>query len=508
MSSRTPILSGIATPPANPTALGEHSYWGVYAIAAALPNGGANALTAPAFAHLQAGDIAYVGAFPGPDAAGALYVCQFPGTVGGNDADWVSLGGNFATVRDAHFFVVAENDGGGVDPYDATVTDADFIDTGNGAGIQSALAAAAVIIAAPGGGPVDIRCRPMGVTYDGVAVTGPLTIPAGCALLGANRTICSVTGLSGAGQNQSIFTMDEFTTLEGFNVMSPAPAGGAPVGGVGVIACSAGTEFQNIRNIRLETSGNAGAGIARVVNIGIAGLAADGIVVEGCSFKGYKAADNNTGGTYKHVAFANTATPDQTNVVRDCMMNTCDIGVTANCPRVRVDDCQFYDVRYLGVELNTAGGAGLGADWAVDGCIVELDTSEASDAGAGVLSRKACVAISSIGAGPYVSDAKVCNNILRALDNATPTIDWYGVFIDADNPGSVTDRTNVSNNNIRLSGLGNPGAGPFPLLRHGVTCNDADVTNTVVVANGMAGINAAQFVDGLGAATAINAHNV
>lgn len=215
-----------------------------------LPNAPNNIISAAEYVKLEAGDIAATASFSVPTGTEyGLWTCIFPGTSGGGDAVWVrcdntSSGGAIQTIRDAHVIVVAQQGGGFTPTTGVPVTDtllnlnpqvagiaADFIDTGDGAGLAAALTAATALSAAT---PCDVRLRPCDIDLASGAVLGPLAIPQNTSLIGASATESTITGRVAVGQNQGVFTMAVGSSLERMRVISPAPTGG-PIGSGGIV---------------------------------------------------------------------------------------------------------------------------------------------------------------------------------------------------------------------------------------------------------------------------------
>jgi hypothetical protein len=238
VASRTPVADGLAIAPSELSELASHRYWGRYASAGDLPNAASNAAVAPSFPRLRAGDVAYV------TGDSTLYQCTSPGTAGGADATWASLGGGggaVQTVRSSYVFVVAQNNylqalanqgdppmptnNANLVPAPSPAADVegvtcDYLDTGNGLELDQALLAAA---ARPGGGGVDIRLRPCGINLADSVM--PLVVPSGCRVIGAGKIASTIRGASSgnAGVTQRIFQLGQNTTLASLRIISPAP---------------------------------------------------------------------------------------------------------------------------------------------------------------------------------------------------------------------------------------------------------------------------------------------
>lgn len=186
-----------------------HGYWGVFADATTgLPNQAGNPLAANQF-KLEQGDTAYHdGAGVGPQG---LYVCDDPGTVGGGDAVWslVGPGGSQTQDHQAPRAIVGNALEGD------TLFVCDFLDPGDGTGIQAALAA----LPANGG---DVWVRPG--TYDlGQGGVCPLVIPNNSRVWGAGKS----TVLVGDPIQRTMFSMTPFANLSQLQIQMPDAVVGA-----------------------------------------------------------------------------------------------------------------------------------------------------------------------------------------------------------------------------------------------------------------------------------------
>ena len=281
MSKRTPLgtspsFNGGLGNPFNPSETEFHAYWGVYVYdaaapnnidtrvgsvgSAALPNEQNNPLTNPEFSKLRVGDTAST-AFNLATASGGdpgslvnaqktgLFVCVYPGLVGGGDAVWERLDEATAlvqTVRDAHVIVVAQAGyvtvAGSPPPYnlaDGAGVLADYIDTGNGAQFAlSLLAAAAASV------PIDVRLRPCALDLDlAGAPAVPLSVPTDCRLIGAGRLISRILSKATAAASQEVFILDSGSEMIDLHIESPAQA--AP--GAGASSAVVRTAGANVR---------------------------------------------------------------------------------------------------------------------------------------------------------------------------------------------------------------------------------------------------------------------
>lgn len=221
MATRTPSLQ---------TRSQYGSYWGVYANAAALPNVGTIA-PANKIRPLEQGDIAYV-------VGAGFYQCDAPGVTAPPDglAVWSAVGGAGSQDRFAPTFLVGNTAAG-----DSAVAYSSggfnyYPDTGNGAQIAAALAAAA---ASPDRGRVYIRRG----TYDLGAVGAPATplaIVAGVAVQGegnATRILASLV-------NQGIFTLANTSSLEQIRLEAVADPGS--LGSVAMVVTSDSVTLDNV----------------------------------------------------------------------------------------------------------------------------------------------------------------------------------------------------------------------------------------------------------------------
>lgn len=311
MAKRSPLGSGTSytVPAFNPSDVQSHAYWGQYTYDAAtapnsiqgrsgsagskqLPNEANNALSAPEFEKLRTGDIAST-AFDAGVADGTapssllqaqaqgLFLCIYPGTVGGGNAVWVRLDEATPvtqTIRDAHVIVVAQDGylltlGGGASPPNAAnnfnLTAAgdvvsitcDYLDPGDGSELQLALSAASA-----GGVPIDIRLRPMELTLDATTVgANGFPVPQRCRLIGAGPYLSTLIGHSGSGvTTQTVVTLGKYARLEGVRVQSPPPAAGVAGAQLGIIECQ--SDFQVLDStVELSVS----VAVDRVQTIGI-----------------------------------------------------------------------------------------------------------------------------------------------------------------------------------------------------------------------------------------------
>ena len=146
-------------------------------------------------------------------------------------------GGTFAGPRDAHRIVV------GFDsvPYADTGTDADFLDPGDGTGIQAALVAAAAL-----GFPCDIRLRPGTATL--TAVTALLTVPAGCRLIGAEIGESTIIGYAGSlTVSQQMLALGVNAGVEHLTLTSPSPTVLGALAANGLIVGAAGSFVRHVK---------------------------------------------------------------------------------------------------------------------------------------------------------------------------------------------------------------------------------------------------------------------
>jgi hypothetical protein len=299
MSTRSPTPDGLAVSPnaagfgANPPANGGEMqfqcYWGRYLDTTFLPNVGlvnglpvvsANPAGLPAFDKLLPGDVAFVeGA--APPSISNLYVCIDRGTLSGNDAQWMTLGDPAGpTIRDAHVIVVGQGTDTGplsTAPFLSAVTPpgvnapsnglnlggvgevegitCDFSDAGDCAELNRALLAAAA-----GGVPIDIRLRPCRLDMD--PTLAPLTIPDFTRLIGGGSRISYITGGVGTGgTSQGMFILLQQASIEDMNVSSPAPTdvpagpeeGVIQLSGSGQVLRCTVSLFGNSENARVNT---------------------------------------------------------------------------------------------------------------------------------------------------------------------------------------------------------------------------------------------------------------
>jgi len=211
-----------------------------------LPNQGSNVLPAAQFT-LEAGDIAYVDDSVSASFQGR-YHCTDPGTAGGGDAVWEATGGGGGggtSSRDAHAYVVGISS----EPYASAGDSVDFLDTGNGAQLAAALAAAAAL--PPALKTVDIRIRAgtIDLTAPGAPAL-PLVVPDGVRLIGAGF---DKTFLTGPG---TVLAFGQVCEMEDLTIRGNADGGAADtaqvrttsVSGMVVRRCSFGANIEEAVN--------------------------------------------------------------------------------------------------------------------------------------------------------------------------------------------------------------------------------------------------------------------
>lgn len=250
-----------------------------------LPNVG-TPLSAAEFRKLEAGDTAATidtGIIVGSQFG--LWTCIYEGVAGVGGAVWVRMDNATSTqtqtIRDAHRIVVgiaglttgtpATDALLNLSPYTAGVS-ADFIDTGDGAGLVLAIATAAAMA-----DQVDVRISSGTIDFEGASVSAPLAIPAGCRLIGAGSGLTAIEGRDTA--DQGIFFMSANSALEGVTLTSKAPtaAPGASLGIVQSTGVSGGNFKLNDVIINIEDDAT------RVAKVGVYCVAAGSGGTKSCS---------------------------------------------------------------------------------------------------------------------------------------------------------------------------------------------------------------------------------
>lgn len=397
-------------------------YWGVYATEADLPNNTA-ALVAPGnlLSVLEQGDIAYVqGPTPG------FWQCDNPGTFnpfpgpGNGDAVWSPVGGAFATQdRFAPTFLVGNTAAGDSNvPYNLDGFNY-YPDTGNGAQLALALAAAA---AAPHG-RVYIRRGTYDLGSAGAPAT-PLVVASSVAVQGEgdatiiqssliNQGVFNVTGI-GASIEQLTITAAASATSAGSAAVVRVGAGdvtladlritfGTDGNAAGPTPLRRGIDLVNAPSVRLENIGirvTAGTGSQVDPSIGIGANNAlliarsititDGdhaIVMDNTTstFQQLVATGWNergllltTGGTLTMVTgrlrsnsnatqtFGIEAAGDGHTLIDVDVINLAvvglprlGIGFTDNGGNVRVDNCRVTGEWFIGIQLGTPSSTAL-----------------------------------------------------------------------------------------------------------------------------------------------------
>lgn len=284
MAARTPGLQARSQ---------YHAYWGQFADPTQLPNASGAALAQPEFAKLEVGDVAF------SLSDNCRYVCTDVGTVGGADATWLCQVNVSGLVRDAHQIVVAQSSA----PFNATATEADILDPGDGTGLQSALAASAAL-----GFNADVRLRPCLL----VLTTGPLTVQTGTRLIGAGLEQSFVGGATSG--DQGVFIMQPQTSLEELTAAVPDPAA-ATAGSTSIVVTTAGqVEF---RRVRFSMQARAGVNPYTVNNL-LDLVDRDSCVVDDCDFDG---TDLNGDGAASIGILVQSGAA--TTVNRSCLIKSC-----------------------------------------------------------------------------------------------------------------------------------------------------------------------------------------
>jgi len=370
MSARTPGLQARSQ---------FHAYWGQYAWAAGgsdpgaanLPNDTAAAGTFvdPYYTQLEVGDTAST-----TDALIAnrgLWVCVDKGTSGGNDAVWRRLDNGTAivqTVRDAHVIVVAQSGTlatlfGATPPPanqlnlaavtgDVASVTCDFLDTGNGA--QFALALLAAAAAAPA--TIDVRLRPCALDLDlAGAPAVPLTVPAGCRLIGGGRTISKILSKKTAAASQEVLILAIGSEMVDLRIDSPAQA--APGAGASQAIVRTSGRSVHVRDCDIFMSG------ATRTQPWALWDSTGTIDVSGCVFDGRDQTDPAT----KSIGIVvgdptvtdSFAAPGYDYEISDCLFNSINCMLLSyNCAGGSMQDCEGEVVRPTAGAISLAyGGA-------------------------------------------------------------------------------------------------------------------------------------------------------
>lgn len=158
-----------------------------------------------------------------------------------SDECWVTGSGLYvctAATLGAATWVLIVSTAGAQDKYEAaiivgnalagdTAANCTYLDSGNGAGIAAALAAAAALAPLK----VKVYLRRGTYTVDPVAVTLPMTIPAGCTLDGDCRTTTTVvTGTGAGGTLQDLFVLMTGAGLHDMTITIPSPVASVAAG--------------------------------------------------------------------------------------------------------------------------------------------------------------------------------------------------------------------------------------------------------------------------------------
>lgn len=179
-----------------------HSYWGSVSGPTELPNVSGASIQDTS---LEVGDTCY------SISDTSLYFCT-TATVG--SAVWSKC---FTTDIRSSYIVVGNS------ATDSAV-DCDVLDTGDGAGIESALSSASA-------GPYDVYIRPGTYNLQSGSVTTPMSIPAGVRVRGAG-TQATVIQAKTNGDDQGVFSFQGAdAVLEDVGLYVPLPATGTGTGG-------------------------------------------------------------------------------------------------------------------------------------------------------------------------------------------------------------------------------------------------------------------------------------
>lgn len=305
MSTRNPSLQ---------TRSQYQNFWGVYATANVLPNAAGFALVAAKFV-LEAGDFAYV-------TGAGMYQCDSPGTAGGADAVWSAIGSAFATQdRFAPTFLVGNTAAGDSATAYSSAGFNYYPDTGNGAQLAAALAAAVA------GGTVYVRRG----TYDlgaGGAPASPLTVLAGTIVQGEGSNTTIVRGKSTG--NQGVFSLPNGDSSLRDMRVEVLLSDAASLGSDAVIYCA--SDYADLRNLYVAVSTDA------------AGQLKEGIRIDGTGGLGRLVSLTNvtinaatTTGSGTPTICLNTVNTDRIVECRNLVTSGGDIGIQGATPLVLWD---------------------------------------------------------------------------------------------------------------------------------------------------------------------------
>lgn len=377
MSFRSPTPDGLAVGPNapgnvnNPAALAVelqvHHFWGRYNLITQLPNVGtvdgvavvgANAASAPAYAKMAPGDLAFA------QATNRLYVLIDRGTLAGNDAVWESTNATSTvvqTVRDAHVIVVGQaghltalaavaipplaanslNLGATGEQLNITV---DYLDTGDGTQLRNALAAALA-----SGVQIDIRLRPCNIVVTPAVIGADnwaFRVPPGCRLIGAGGNPFGVSLLTGTdgtgGSSQAVIRLDSNAELESVGISSPGAV--AAPGGAGILGVIDQGPVAHIHRVSVTVENGA---VARVQTAAIWGSAVGAAALVNDFVLEVDDMSSNAQLSYgiRWAAAAFAINPNNENEIRDGIIRAgCPIGVEIlNMEGVLVHNVQHLD---------------------------------------------------------------------------------------------------------------------------------------------------------------------
>jgi len=382
-----------------------HAYWGQYVWNAGavntfdgrtsdvgstnLPNAPGNPLAAPFFQKLQSGDTASTTEASADGSQIGLWVCIYPGAAPGDGLAVWARSDNAHTIRDAHVIVVGQSGwlaglaNAGQPPLPANNLDlslatgdvasvtCDYLDAGDGAEFEQALLAAAA-----SGSPIDVRLRPCDIELTGTT-TVPVTLPAGCRLIGAGMHVSTIASRSAVGDDQSTLIVEAEAECIDVGFVSPKVTGGAP-GGTNTFVVSAGGAYTRFKNCYFELDG-----AARVAYVALLDATATALVMD-CSFLGEDQTSNATPGTAVWMGdpSGSFVTPDHDFVVRGCTFDTWNrLLFVYEATRGSMYDCEGIVVRpndgAIGVTWTGTGGGGGDPTVRVDNVRVYVSPTEA-----------------------------------------------------------------------------------------------------------------------------------
>lgn len=269
-------------------------------------------------------------------------------------------------TRDAHEIVVGQSSA----PYNDGVDDADFLDPGDGTGLEAALAAAGAL-----GHGADVRLRNCEITLDPNAVTLPLSIPQNVRLIGAGRAL-EIAGLNDTGSrivgpdqdDQRMFTMGQDASIENMAIVSPNPTAATSGANAGIVECTARCRFHQVNfSIDVDQPENTPRSQGDAIRSD-----STEIEVVDCLFAGDKQAAQQGGGAplIRGLVVLNSASSTECLVDR-CRFVGIDQGIVTDADRFYVSQSRFLDLASSSFRTTLASNTGKGI--ALVGCFMQRD---------------------------------------------------------------------------------------------------------------------------------------